>query len=124
MLCYNCGKKFYVKRNFLSLFETKKYYICNACQKAYPLEPSLEIIPLEDYNLYVLSLFRFLYRLNIDAYNKEISTIVSKTISNHKEYFPIYFDQVQLTDQMLEALSFIADGEKKSILLICCELKK
>ncbi len=49
MICYNCKKEFIVKRSFLNVFETKKYYICNACQNSYPIELYHEDIPLENY---------------------------------------------------------------------------
>ncbi len=124
MICYNCRNKFYIKRNFLSLFETKQYYICDACKKNYPIELSFEDIPLESFGLRIVSIWKFLYRLNLDAYSSEISRIVEKILKLHPNFFFIYFDSFRLTDFTLEIVSFLADTEGKNILLICGELKK
>lgn len=124
MICYNCKKVFYVKRNFLSLFETKKYYICNTCRNTYPIHLRYEEVPLENYSLCIISIFNMIYKLNLDAYQKEISKIVEYLMVKFKSYFFVYLDQFQLKDTYIEMLSFLADTQKKSIVLICCELKK
>ncbi|MDE5546687.1 MAG: hypothetical protein K2I88_04405 [Anaeroplasmataceae bacterium] len=124
MICFNCKKKFYVKRNFLSLFETKKYYICNACKSSYPIHLEYEEIPLESYGLYIVSVFKNIYKLNLDAYQKEISRILEYLTLKFKEYFLVYLDSFKENDVNIELLNFLADTQKKSILLVCCELKK
>lgn len=124
MICYNCKKKFYVKRSFLSLFETKKYYICNTCSSSYPINLSYEELPLENYSLSIVSIFKMIYKLNLNAYQKEISRIVEFLISKYKDYFFVYLDSFRENDVNIELLNFLADTQKKSILLICCELKK
>lgn len=124
MICYNCKKKFYVKRSFLSLFETKKYYICNTCRSSYPINLSYEEFPLENYSLSIVSIFKMIYKLNLNAYQKEISRIVEFLISKYKDYFFVYLDSFRENDVNIELLNFLADTQKKSILLICCELKK
>lgn len=124
MLCYNCDKKFYVKRNFLSLFETKKYYICNHCRKTFPIKLKYEEISLPSSNLVVISIFEAIYQMNIEAYCVEISRISSYFLAKHTEYFFMYFDSFRLTDTALEVLNFISEVEKKPILLLCAELKK
>ncbi len=124
MDCYNCKKKFFVKRNFLTLFETKKYYICNACRKEHPIKLSFETIPLENYNLYLVSIFQAVYDLNLESYAIEIARIVEYFLKNKPEYFLVFIEKFKLDDLSVELLSFVADCEKKSVLLICCELKK
>ncbi|MDE6415166.1 MAG: hypothetical protein K2K48_07095 [Anaeroplasmataceae bacterium] len=124
MICYNCKKQFYVKRNFLSLFETKKYYICNACRSTYPIQFGYEEIPLENYTLFIVSIFKRTYKLNLDAYQKELSKIVEFLMKRYKDYFLVYLDSFKENDVQIECLSFLADTQKKSILLVCCELKK
>lgn len=124
MICYNCLKHFYVKRNFLTLFETKKYYICDACRKTYPMHLQIEHLPLENYGLAIVTLFDHLFQLKLESYCLEISEIVSYFIKNKPEFFLIFLEKVTLNDRMIECISFLADVEKKSILLICCELKK
>lgn len=124
MICYNCKKEFIVKRSFLNFFETKKYYICNACQNSYPIELYHEDIPLENYVVRFVSIFKSIYKLYLNAYIREISKIVERLIHLHRNYFFIFLESYRLTDFSLELLSFIADVEHKSILLVCCKLKK
>lgn len=124
MICYNCQKKFYVKRSFLSLFETKKYYICNACRASHPIQFSYEEIPLENFSLAVVSIFKITYKLNLNAYQEELSKIVEYFFKKYKSYFFVYLDKFWLNDFNLEALSFLADTQSKSIFLVCCEVKK
>ncbi|MDE7263715.1 MAG: hypothetical protein K2N64_03550 [Anaeroplasmataceae bacterium] len=124
MICYNCYKKFYVKRNFLSLFETKKYYICNMCRKAFPIKMKYEEIPLQTFNLVIISIFEVVYQLKFESYSYEISRICSYFIKKHPNYFFIYFDSLRLTDLSLEIFNFISEEENKPILLLCCEIKK
>lgn len=124
MICYNCKKKFYVKRNFLSLFETKKYYICNTCRNSNPIQLYYEEILLENYNLHIVSIFKRIYKLNLNAYQIEISRIVEYFFIKYKEYFFVYLEKFHANDIEIEMLSFLADSQKKSIILVCCELKK
>lgn len=124
MICYNCLKHFYVKRSFLTLFETKKYYICDSCRKAYPIHLQTECLPLENYELSIVTIFDHFFQLNLESYCLELSKIVSYFIKNKSELFLVFLEKVVLNDIMLETISFLADAEKKSILLLCCELKK
>ncbi|MDE6661288.1 MAG: hypothetical protein K2J93_05655, partial [Anaeroplasmataceae bacterium] len=104
--------------------ETTKSFMCNACRYDYPISISLEEIPLENYSLFVVSLFKKTYKLNLDAYQIEISKSVAYFLERYKEYFFVYLDSFKASDFNIELLSFLADTQKKSILLICCELKK
>lgn len=124
MYCFTCEKQFYVKRNFLSLFETKKYYICDSCRKKYPIQLHYEEIPLENYSLYIVSIFRMTYNLCFESYGKEISYIVLFLLKRHKACFFIFQEHLHLTDYFIEFLSLLADAEKKDILFVCCEVKK
>lgn len=124
MNCYNCGQKFYIKRSFLTLFETKKYYICNRCRSSYQIQLKMEHVPLENFTVSILSIFEHLYHLNLESYCLEVSKIVFHFILNKPEYFVVFLEKCIFNDDMLECLNFLAEGEKKSILLICCELKK
>lgn len=124
MICRNCQKKFYVKRGFLSLFENKTYYICDACRRAYPIDPIVEHVPLEHHPLICISLFPRFFRLNLWAYSAELSYLVNSLQQNHQDYFLVYTDTFRWTDWHMEALSFLADCEDKPILFICAFLKK
>lgn len=124
MICYNCRKKFIVRRNFLSLFETKKYYICSSCRKTYPIKLSFQTIPLENYTLYAVSIFQAVFQLNLESYAIELSKIVAYFMKSKPDLFLVFLDSFKINDYTIEMISFLADCEKKSVLLICCELKK
>lgn len=124
MYCYNCNKKFYIRRTFLKLFETKKYYICDGCRKKYPLKVNIEDIRLETYNLKIICLFERTYNLKFDSYIFEINKIAKYLIETNPDYLFVFLDKLKLNDDSIEMLSFLADSENKDILLLCCELKK
>lgn len=124
MNCINCQKKFYIKRDFLSLFETKKYYICDECRNDYPINLKLERIPLENAELFVVSLLDKSYHFNYNAYILELSLIITRFIKKYSNYHLVYLDNFKLSYFNLEVLSFLADSVKKSILLVCFNLKK
>ncbi|MDE7100402.1 MAG: hypothetical protein K2O05_00940 [Anaeroplasmataceae bacterium] len=119
MICKNCNQYFYVKRGFLSLFESKKYYICDACMKKNPIHLTFEHIPLENYELVCVSLLSYDKKIRLDAYSHELSRVSEFLISKYKNYLFVYFDIVHLSDFFLEELSFLADGYKMPILLFC-----
>lgn len=123
MICHNCGKKFYVKRGFLQLFETKKYYVCNQCLNAFNFHPFVERIALENYNLVSISLYSNKTYTNLVSFSEQIAYLVERISKNHPDYFLVYEDEIRLTDEMIELLSFLADSVQQNILLICCRLK-
>ncbi len=120
--CLNCENEFYVKRNFLTLFETKKYYICDECRKNNPIDFKYENIRLENYNLLIISMVENCYKFNIDSYQKEISKTCKYFIK--KDYFFVYLDIFILNDINIEIINFLANDVNKNILLLCFNLKK
>ncbi len=124
MICLNCKNSFYVKRSFLTLFETKRYYICDRCRREYPLNPSVDNIPLQEYQLTIITLFNFKYPFVYHSYCEEYSKIVSWALLKYPQYFLFLIDKLCLSDYTLEILSFLADVEKKNILAICFQMKK
>lgn len=123
LFCYNCKKPFYLKRGFLELFDTKNYYICDRCKNDYPIHMKLQRIPLENYELVILSLFSNLYHLDLNSYCLELSKIVERMIFLHRDYFFFYVDEIRLTDGAIETFSFLADSENKNVLLVTAILK-
>lgn len=119
MICKNCNQQFYVKRGFLSLFESKKYYICDTCMKKNPIHISFEHIPLENYELICVSLLSYDKYIRLDAYSYELSSVSEFLISKYKNYLFVYLDIANLSDFFLEELSFLADCSRKPILLFC-----
>lgn len=123
MKCYNCDQYFIVKRSFLTLFETKKYYICDTCLKKYPIIPNVNQIPLENFIMITISLLDNLYNFKAEAYVFEIEAIVNKTCSLYKEYFLVLFEEIRLSDFLIEKLSFLADSVSKPLLVIAYKVK-
>ncbi len=124
MICYNCHQKFILKRGFLQLFDTHRYYICDQCKKNYPYQPSVTRIPLESFELAIVSIFKNVYQLNLNAFVLEISKIVHSMLYAHRNYFLVFLDEIRLTDELIEIMSFLADSVEKNILLVTCCLKK
>lgn len=120
--CLNCKNDFYVKRNFLTLFETEKYYICDDCRKNNPINFKYENIRLENYNLLIISMVENCYKFNIDAYQREIAKTIKYFIK--KDYFLIYLDVFILNDINIEIINFIANDVDNNVLLLCFNLKK
>ncbi len=123
MICHNCGKKFYVKRGFLQLFETKKYYVCNQCLNVFNFHPFVERIALENYDLVTIRLYSRKTYVCLLSFSEQIAFLVERISQNHPDYFLVYEDEIKLTDEMIELLSFLADSVQQNILLICCRLK-
>lgn len=124
MICQNCYNFFNSKRGFLDFFATKQVYICEACRKNYPLKLKLTRLPLENFELVVVSFLEKYYKFNLNAYIEEISKMFNFFRLKHPDYFIIYQDYFNITDLNLEIMSFIADCEKKSIFILCGNIRK
>ena len=49
--------------------------LCDDCYNKFPIDMKLEYLPLDEHNLYILSLFQNTNRINKNFYNNEISQI-------------------------------------------------
>ena len=56
MWCYVCDKKFYIKRTFLSLFDSKTKFICDNCYNKNPIIPKINLIPIDNGEVIIVSL--------------------------------------------------------------------
>lgn len=106
----------------MTLFETKKYYICDECRKSNPIAFKYENVKLENYNLLIISMLDNDYKFNINSYQREISASAKYFIA--RDYFFVYLDVFSLNDINIEILSFLADTVDNNILLLCSILKK
>ena len=124
MICHNCYKFFNSKRSFLDFFATKAVYICETCRNNFPLKLNLTRLPLENYELVVVSFLEKHYKFNLTAYIEEISQMFNFFRLKHTDFFIIYLDYFNITDLNLEIISFIADCEKNPIFILCGNIRK
>lgn len=118
MKCLVCNNYFNERRNLTTLFDTKKYYICNQCIKRHPLELEFNIIPLDYHNLEIVSLFKKNKRINYDGFVKEFSTIYENLVNTKKNSLVIFCDFFYLNDEKIEEFNFISTLLDKDILIL------
>lgn len=120
MYCRLCGKFFYIRRGFVELFSQKKEYLCDNCHNMLNLK--LEIIELERYHCYILSMFKKGRNIDYNYYINEYNIIVSKYICRDKYQF-LFFDYIYLTDFNLEVLNMISKLFKKNLFILTFFIK-
>ena len=118
MKCLVCNNYFNERRNLTTLFDTKKYYICNQCIKRHPLELEFNIIPLDYHNLEIVSLFKRNKRINYDGFIKEYSSIYENLVNTKKNSLVIFCDFFYLNDEKIEEFNFISTLLDKDILIL------
>lgn len=118
MKCLVCNNYFNERRNLTTLFDTKKYYICNQCIKRHPLELEFNIIPLDYHNLEIVSLFKKNKRINYDGFIKEYSSIYENLVNTKKNSLVIFCDFFYLNDEKIEEFNFISTLLDKDILIL------
>ena len=124
MLCFMCNKKFYIKRTFLTLFETKTRFICDKCYNENPVNPKINLITLDAGEIIIVSLFDTIYRVNMKPYAYEINQVFNYFYKEYRGYHIILLDYISLTFFNLEVLSFYSTAFNKKVLIICGVLRK
>lgn len=124
MNCINCKEKFYVQRSFLKLFETRTYYVCDSCRKEHPLDLALEKVVLDQYELWIVSLFQKKEKVNYHAWTEEVSRIFWHFHLKYSDFFVLFLEEVRLTDEVIEISDCISKMQEKSLLIITFFLKK
>ena len=124
MLCYVCKKKFYLKRTFLTLFDTKTRFICDKCYNINPINPKVNYVQLDDGQIIVISLLNTIYKVDMSPYVYEINQVYSYFMNLYKDYYIILLDYLSLTYFNLEVLSFYMTAFDKKVLIICGVLRK
>lgn len=113
MRCYICGKIILGKRTIKTLFNFKPIFRCNSCAKKYDLYPFMQVIPKENGQFYLYSLFIKENDYNWLAFNDEVAKwflmIFKKTT---KDDYIFWFDKIDL--KTLEIL----DGVAKNIYIL------
>ena len=124
MMCKICNNKFYIRRDFISLFSNKKYVICESCYKKHPIELEYNHLELEKFNCLILSMFKRKYHINFNAYIYEYSKIFNKFNKNNT-YVLLFYDFLDLTNiNTLEVLNVISRLWQKNLFVITFFIKK
>ena len=91
MWCFICKKKFYIKRSFLTLFDTKTRFICDNCYNNNPINPKINMIQLDVEEIMVVSLLDTIYKVDMKPYAYEINQVYNYFMKNYFGYYIIFF---------------------------------
>ena len=118
MKCLICYNDFNEKRCLKDLFRTKNYLICNSCLKKYPFKIERSILPLDKYNLEIISLFEKDKRINYDAFIYEFSAIYKRLCELDEGKVIIFSNKVYINEEMLENYNQISHLLDKEIVIL------
>lgn len=124
MYCYKCKKKFYLKRGFLNLFDTKSKYICDKCLNEQPIALRFDEITLDVGIIKVVSLFDTIFKVDLKPYVLEINQIFNFFYKKYMDHSIVLLDHLALTYFNLELLSLWVEMFEKPVLIICGVLRK
>ena len=124
MYCYKCKKKFYLKRGFLNLFDTKSKYICDKCLNEQPISLRFDEITLDVGIIKVVSLFDTIFKVDLKPYVLEINQIFNFFYKKYMDHSIVLLDHLALTYFNLELLSLWVEMFEKPVLIICGVLRK
>ena len=124
MYCYKCKKKFYLKRGFLNLFDTKSKYICDKCLNEQPISLRFDEITLDVGIIKVVSLFDTIFKVDLKPYVLEINQIFNFFYKKYMDNSIVLLDHLALTYFNLELLSLWVEMFEKPLLIICGVLRK
>lgn len=124
MKCYKCNKLFYRKRGFLTLFDTTRYYMCDACYNKRPIKIKYELIDVGEYKVNIVSLLEGEFKENIDCYILELNQIYSFFFGKYFDYHIIILDYLSLNLTNLELIEFLCECFDKPLLFICGVVRK
>lgn len=57
MFCLNCSEKIIYKLTFSDLFKNREYTLCDYCYYRINYDPTFSVIPIENNNIKIFSLF-------------------------------------------------------------------
>ncbi len=122
MKCILCKKDFYERRTFINLFKEEKGYVCNRCYKKYPIELEYESFELENYNCLVVSMFKYNYKINYDAFIFEYQKIY-KRLNELNDSTVLFFDYIDL-NYNLELINLYANLLENNIIILTFNMRK
>jgi len=90
MYCLECHKLINRVINYKNIFKTNKHHICESCFNNYLLIQKLEVIPVDNYLLYLNILFDNFQ--NSDAMSSFLKPYYLYYLKNFKNLIILYFD--------------------------------
>jgi hypothetical protein len=123
MRCVICNELFYIRRNILDLFNTKKEYVCNRCYKKYPIVLNYEAIQLDKYKCVIISMFKKRNRIEYNGFVKEYTKLF---ISNMERtgYHAIFLDHIYLSDDFLEIMDMYSKLLNSNLAILTFTVKE
>ena len=100
------------------LFRTKNYLICNSCLKKYPFKIDRSVIPLDNHNLEVISLFQKDKRIYYDAFVYEFSFIYKRISELNVEKQILFTNKLFINEDKLENYNQISILLDKDLVIL------
>ena len=117
MICLCCNNKFYVKRSFKDIFNTKTYFICDKCLKDNPIDLKIDYLMLDNGDAVIISLLKRKPNFSYDAYIHEMSYLLSKYLFD-EQYYLLFLDELYPSLSTLEMLDLLSNVTKKKLLVL------
>lgn len=97
MHCYICGKAIIIKRTIKTLFNIKPFFRCKNCKRRYPIYPFKQVIPKENGEFFLYSLFTEPNDFDWLAFNDEVDEWFNKIKKKCKiNDFIFWLDKIDL----------------------------
>ena len=118
MYCLICNNEFVEKRTLKDLFRTRKFYVCNCCLNKYPYNIERSVIPLNNHNLEIISLFEKERKINYDAFTYEFSALYKKVCELNIKELIFYCNKLYVNEEAIENYNQISMLLDKDIIIL------
>jgi len=119
MRCLICHKNFFIKRNIKDLLSEQKFLVCNECYKKYEINISFDVIPLNNYKLYIYSLFNKEYIFKSDPYIYEFSNLFNYVLTQSKDDNILVYKNIHLNDKKINQFKDISTLINNDLIIVC-----
>ena len=119
MKCKICQKSFFIKRKIKDLLAVQKYFICDDCYNKYKIKLGYNILPLENHNLIIYSLFEEEYIFKGDPFIIEYSELFNYVLESNSNAYVICEKNVHITKYKIEMFSILSKLVNSDIILFC-----
>ncbi len=118
MKCLICNRNFTIKGKLRDLFKNNKFYVCDACYKRYPIKLNYNVIPLNNYNLKIYSLFDKYYYFANDPFVLEFSHLLEYVLSQNYQNVLIY-NNLNINERKLYIFENLANLVEDDLIIVC-----
>ena len=119
MRCLICHKNFFIKRNIKDLLSEQKFLVCNECYKKYEINISFDVISLNNYKLYIYSLFNKEYIFKSDPYIYEFSKLFNYVLTQSKDDNILVYKNIHLNDKKINQFKDISTLINNDLIIVC-----